>query len=280
MARADDLIAEICRQATEMVREAVAEALIPYGQLREEWGVRFPDNQIEIADAEDDARAEAANDAGLVLVRREVTKWRIDETPSCRSCRTTSNLAGDPPLCLNCAVYAPGPFATGGLVSGTMRLPDGDGPASYVLLPQGGPADGFVSALSATTTCAFPSCGHPDHQRDATASPPTTAPGSALSATETADDATVASGTRTDVREAHHVALKTGGIINAPMYAVANGEGRCAACDGAGVTCRRCPGPTHYRADHAPDMAPCRGCNGGSYPARDAGQDAATEAEA
>jgi hypothetical protein len=48
-------------------------------QLGAEWGVRFPDNQIEVCDGESDARDWAQpwpGSGGLVVMRRECTRWR------------------------------------------------------------------------------------------------------------------------------------------------------------------------------------------------------------
>lgn len=49
-------------------------------KLGTEWGVRFPDNQIEVCDSEADARDWAGQSwpdgGGLVVMRRECAKWR------------------------------------------------------------------------------------------------------------------------------------------------------------------------------------------------------------
>jgi len=52
--------------------------------LGTEWGVRFPDNQIEVCDSENDACDWAGqpwpDGGGLTVMRRECTKWR-EATP-------------------------------------------------------------------------------------------------------------------------------------------------------------------------------------------------------
>ena len=72
---------------------------------------------------------------GLRVREAYASQWRPAPEAGCRSCGTTERVLGDPPLCSNCAVYGSG-FATGGIVSGPLHLPDGDGPASYVMLPR------------------------------------------------------------------------------------------------------------------------------------------------
>jgi hypothetical protein len=68
--------------------------------------------------------------------------------------------------------------------------------------------------------------------------------------------------------QAGYDAAKAGHRFESPT-APANAAGRCAACDGATVRCRQCRSPRHDPASgHEPDLAPCRGCNGGSYPPR------------
>lgn len=55
-------------------------------QLHAEWGVRFPNNQIEICDSEDDAREWADPDGpsgfGLTVACRDASNWRDAEVAS------------------------------------------------------------------------------------------------------------------------------------------------------------------------------------------------------
>ena len=64
------------------------------------------------------------------------------------------------------------------------------------------------------------------------------------------------------------------------LFARANEAGRCVVC-GRGVTgiCQVCRKPSHDAdADHALSLLPCRECNGGSYPVRDAAEQDEDEA--
>lgn len=135
----------------------------------------------------------------------------------------------------------------------------------------------------------------PTPKRDDTAPTDATPAAAAPGATETAKEADGGHGEGSNSSASLERPLATGGYVSAasvveigrdgcvicpPIYATPNADGRCKDCDGTGVRCRRCPGPDHYRTDHVPDLAPCRGCNGGNYPVRDAGQDTAKAAEA
>jgi hypothetical protein len=68
----------ICHDYTTRPDTEAAE-LAEIGETHKEWGVRFPNDQIEICDDEDDAREWAGNGT---LVHRIVIvgKWRPDAT--------------------------------------------------------------------------------------------------------------------------------------------------------------------------------------------------------
>jgi len=75
----DDLVEQL---AVATARAEKAEVRL--AKLGTEWGVRFPDNQVEVCDSETDARDWAnqnwPNGGGLTVMCRTTSKWRDAET--------------------------------------------------------------------------------------------------------------------------------------------------------------------------------------------------------
>lgn len=75
----DELLA--CALSVVSEAEQLRARIAELGKVRNEWGVRWPDDEIDTCDGETEARDRAHNDAGLTLLRRLVGEWRpADDT--------------------------------------------------------------------------------------------------------------------------------------------------------------------------------------------------------
>ncbi len=115
-------------------RAETAEARL--AEIGTEWGVRFPDNQVEICDSENDAREWAGQNwpsgGGLTVMCRDASKWREAEPAK----------------------------ATGGLVSGVVCLQPG--PPPFLKLPRAEAADATADGRSGPVTRQEASGGERD----------------------------------------------------------------------------------------------------------------------